>query len=101
MSDLESPKRSPGRPCGRPGFVRGNRVVTYITDVELTELQRIVDREGRSRSAIVHQILAKALLKPAAGMIWPSLPAQASSPGYSKGEGPKRPRGIDNRVTEA
>ena len=50
-----------GRPPGPPQKVRSNRVVTYVTNVELAELERIADREGKPLSAVVHQILARSL----------------------------------------
>ena len=50
-----------GRPPAPPETVRSQRVVTYVTRVELAELERIADREGWPLSKVVHEILARSL----------------------------------------
>jgi len=53
------PKR--GRRSELPERVRSNRVVTFVTDRELESLEQIAYEEERSRSAVVHRILAQHL----------------------------------------
>jgi hypothetical protein len=52
-----------GRPPGPPQKVRSNRVVTYVTNVELAKLERIADREEKPLSAIVHEMLSRSLAR--------------------------------------
>jgi len=47
-----------GRPCLNPEKARSNRLVTFVTNSELTNLERIADEKGMSLSAVVHQILS-------------------------------------------
>ena len=46
-----------GRPRQNPEITRSNRVVTFVTDKELAQLERMADFEKASLSAIVHSIL--------------------------------------------
>ena len=50
-----------GRPRENPESVRSNRVVTFVTNSELADLERIADEKGLSLSAVVHQILSEFL----------------------------------------
>jgi hypothetical protein len=50
-----------GRPRENPELVRSNRVVTFVTNSELANLERIADAKRMSLSAIVHQILSEFL----------------------------------------
>ena len=47
-----------GRPRENPESVRSNRVVTFVTNSELANLERIADEKRMSLSAVVHQILS-------------------------------------------
>jgi hypothetical protein len=57
--DMKRPRM--GRPREIPESVRSNRVVTFVTNSELTNLERIADEKGISISAVVHQILSEFL----------------------------------------
>lgn len=46
-----------GRPRQNPEITRSNRVVTFVTDKELVQLERMADLKKISLSAIVHRIL--------------------------------------------
>jgi hypothetical protein len=50
-----------GRPRLNPKTVRSNRVVTFVTNSELADLERIADEKRMSLSAVVHQILSEFL----------------------------------------
>ena len=50
-----------GRPRENPESVRSNRVVTFVTNRELANLERIADEKRMSLSAVVHQILSEFL----------------------------------------
>ena len=50
-----------GRPPGTPESVRRNRVVTLMTDAESEKLTKIADKEGKSVSALTHEILLRFL----------------------------------------
>jgi hypothetical protein len=50
-----------GRPPGPVDAVRPRRIVSYVTNAEFSALTRAADREAKSLSAIVHEILAQAL----------------------------------------
>jgi hypothetical protein len=52
-----SGSRRLGRPPSPPGEVRGNRVVTFVTDTQLAELQRLALQDGTSLSGICFRIL--------------------------------------------
>jgi hypothetical protein len=47
-----------GRPCLNPEKARSNRLVTFVTNSELANLERIADEKRMSLSAVVHQILS-------------------------------------------
>jgi hypothetical protein len=55
-----------GRPPGPPETVRSHRVVSYLTSAEFRALSLVADREGKSLSAVIHEILMSAVdgLKP-------------------------------------
>lgn len=59
MGRDESARR--GRPPRAPETARSHRAVTYLTGAELDALTRVADREGKSLSALIHEILASAL----------------------------------------
>ena len=50
-----------GRPPSRPELVRSNRVVTFVTPIELIKLEIIAGCEGRSLSKVVHLIIETSL----------------------------------------
>jgi hypothetical protein len=50
-----------GRPARDPQSIRRNRVVTLLTDAELEKLTRVADREEKSVSAFVHEVLSQFL----------------------------------------
>jgi hypothetical protein len=56
-----------GRPPEPLETVRSHRVVSYLTSAEFRALSLVADREGKSLSAVVHEILISAVegLKPA------------------------------------
>jgi len=58
---LKIGRKRMGRPRLNPEVARTNRIVTFVTNREMVELERIAEREGRSLSAAVHQILSKFL----------------------------------------
>jgi len=55
---LQVPKRNRmGRPLQNPETTLSNRVVTFVTNKELAQLEHMADFEKISLSAIVHSIL--------------------------------------------
>lgn len=56
VQDIRRPQM--GRPRENPESVRSNRVVTFVTNSELANLERIADEKRMSLSAVVHQILS-------------------------------------------
>jgi hypothetical protein len=54
-SSKEIPKR--GRPKTPSDLSRPNRVVTFVTDMEKAQLQRVALEEERSIAAVVHRII--------------------------------------------
>ena len=54
-------RKQMGRPRLNPETVRSNRIVTFVTNIEMAKLKRIADQESVSLSAIVHQILSEFL----------------------------------------
>ena len=55
---LQVPKRKRmGRPRQNPEITRSNRVVTFVTDQELAQLERMADFEKTSLSAVIHNVL--------------------------------------------
>ncbi len=50
-----------GRPSVPREERRSNRVVTFLTDSELTTLQSVAAEDGSSLSAAIHRILAASL----------------------------------------
>ncbi len=55
------PSRSRGRPPRAPESVRRNRVVTLITDAEFEKLTKLAEKEGKSVSALTHEVLSRFL----------------------------------------
>jgi hypothetical protein len=53
-----------GRPPEPTERVRSRRIVTYVTDDEFRGIAIIADRQNRSLSAVVHEILVSALNRP-------------------------------------
>ena len=51
-------KHRMGRPRLNPETVRSNRIVTFATNSELADLERIADEKRMSLSAVVHRILS-------------------------------------------
>ncbi len=51
----------PGRPSKGIIESRSNRVVAFVTDIQLNGLQQISQEEGRSRSDVIHRIIAQHL----------------------------------------
>jgi len=58
ISGQDIRKHRMGRPRENPESVRSNRVVTFVTNSELADLERIADEKRMSLSAVVHQILS-------------------------------------------
>ncbi len=52
-------KKHMGRPPLNPETARSNRIVTFVTNSEMAKLERIVDQEKTSLSAVVHRILSE------------------------------------------
>ena len=52
-----------GRPRRLQEEARSQRVVTFVTEAELEDLEQISQREDRSLSAVVHRIIAGHLRK--------------------------------------
>ena len=52
-----------GRPPRPKETVRSHRIVTYVTGDELAALERLAEREGATLSGIVHDILARAIVR--------------------------------------
>ncbi len=55
------PRRRLGRPPGAPESIRRKRVVTLITDSEFEKLTKIAEKEGKSVSALTHEVLLRFL----------------------------------------
>ena len=51
--------RKLGRPPGDPESSRRKRVVTLMTDAESEKLAQIAEMEGKSVSALVHEVLSR------------------------------------------
>jgi len=47
-----------GRPPLAPEDVRNNRVVTFVTQAELMQLQELTEQQNKSLSALYHHILS-------------------------------------------
>jgi hypothetical protein len=50
-----------GRPCLNPKKARSNRIVTFVTNIELAKLKRIAEQERISISAAVHRTFSGSL----------------------------------------
>ena len=50
-----------GRPRQPVKEPRSNRVVTFVTDEQMVGLDEIAQEEGRSRSDVIHRIIAQHL----------------------------------------
>jgi len=55
---LKTGRQRMGRPRLDPEVARTNRIVTFVTNREMTELELIAEQEGKSLSAVVHRILS-------------------------------------------
>jgi hypothetical protein len=51
-------RSKPGRPKVARNLSRPNRIVTFVTDEEKEQLQRVSLAEERSMAAVVHRIIA-------------------------------------------
>ena len=58
---LSTGRQRLGRPRLDPKTVRSNRIVTFVTNSELTKLERKADQERVSLSSVVHRILSGSL----------------------------------------
>lgn len=54
-------RRRMGRPPVSPESARSNRIVTFVTNSELSALEILADREDKSLSGVVHRILVRSL----------------------------------------
>ena len=54
-------RRRRGRPEQEAEVRRDHRVVTFVTDTEYRQLERLAEREDRSLSFIVHRMIATQL----------------------------------------
>jgi len=52
-----------GRPPSAPETVRSHRVVTFVTESELIQLQRLAEHRQLALSGAVHQIIVAELQK--------------------------------------
>ena len=59
ITSNSKPRR--GRPPEPVGAVRSHRVVSYLTSAEFQALSLIAEREGKSLSAVIHEILLTAV----------------------------------------
>lgn len=50
-------KPQPGRPKSTGDVARPNRIVTFVTDTELRQLEQVAIEEERSMSAVAHRII--------------------------------------------
>ena len=50
-------KSNRGRPKTARHLVRPNRIVTFVTDKELEQLEQVTMQEERSMAAVVHRII--------------------------------------------
>ncbi len=50
-----------GRPPLPPDQVRSHRVVTFVTESELTELERRAHETGKSLSGLLHEAVRRSL----------------------------------------
>jgi hypothetical protein len=51
-----------GRPRRTLKEARSHRVVTFVTDGQMVGLDEIAQEEGRSRSDVIHRIIAQHLM---------------------------------------
>jgi hypothetical protein len=59
MADTHKPRR--GRPPDPVEAVRSHRIVSYLTSAEFRALSSVAERDNKSLSATVHEILMSAL----------------------------------------
>ena len=62
---METPRL--GRPPLPPGKVRSKRVVTFVTEAELTRLAELAEADGDTLSTACHRILLDYLNRTASG----------------------------------
>ncbi len=55
-------KQRLGRPPMNPEIARNKRIVTFVTECELTQLKSIAEKEKTSLSAVVHNIISNSIL---------------------------------------
>ena len=60
-TEWEQKQTRRGRPRRTLAEARSNRVVTFVTTLELESLEQITQEEDRSLSAVVHRIIAQHL----------------------------------------
>ena len=61
MSGQKTVSKRLGRPPSPPGTARSNRVVTFVNDRELAELNRLSKEHDAPLSTTVYQLLRKSL----------------------------------------
>lgn len=61
--DKDQIRRQPGRPKAPLGSARANRVVTFVTDEELSRLHVMAKTKDCSMSAMVHRLITRNLLE--------------------------------------
>jgi hypothetical protein len=59
--DTTTGHRRRGRPPAPPDRVRPCRLVTFVTHAEKAQLRRMSEAEGKSISALAHEILSRSL----------------------------------------
>lgn len=52
-----------GRPPSPPDKVRPHRIVTFVTDREMSQLLRLAESEDMSMSAVCHRLIGESLRK--------------------------------------
>jgi hypothetical protein len=63
--DVRDARKRRGRPPGLAETNRSHRVVTFVTDSEFEQLQKLADASGKSYSAILHDIVSPTLVRDA------------------------------------
>ncbi len=55
-------KKTLGRPPLSQKLARNNRIVTFVTDDELSRIEQIAENQQQSKSSVCHEILSRFLL---------------------------------------
>jgi hypothetical protein len=63
--NIRNARKRLGRPPGSAETARTHRVVTFVTDSEFEQLQKLADASGKSFSAILHGLVSTSLVRPA------------------------------------